>query len=69
MQLSFTDNKYARLVRICIKIHAWLGQNPHWDLGYEPPWYQEFRSALLEITQDEDEDDPRLTRKGEWISL
>ena len=57
MQLSFLDHKYARLV----------GKNPHWDMCHEPPWYQEFRSALLEITQDED--DPKLTRKGEWISL
>lgn len=65
-QLSFIDNKYARLLRVALTIHEWLGKNPGWNLQHEPPWYQELRSTLVEL--GEEEEDPKLTRKGDWYT-
>lgn len=40
------DREAGQMRAFWVKLNKWLGDNPNWDLAYEPPWYQEMRALM-----------------------
>ena len=50
--VGILEEYIAPLVNICNQINDWLGENPDFDLHYEPPWYREFIRELARFDVD-----------------
>jgi len=40
-EISTLRDEKEKYKNFLINLNNWFGENPNWDLGYEPPWYQE----------------------------
>jgi len=50
--IGILEEHVSPLIDVCNEMNQWFGENPDWELRFEPPWYEKFIRELARFDID-----------------